>query len=850
MTKQLLCAVVVFVAALVAAPRGAQAPTAKPAVPAASAAPDARFIDQYCASCHNPRARAGGLTLDTLELAKIDAHDETWEKVVRKLRTGMMPPEGAAKPTAAVRETFTAALEARLDAAAARRLDPGTPALHRLNRTEYGNAIRDLLAVDIDVSALLPPDDATAGFDNIADVLGVSPALIEGYVAAATKISRLAIGDPSIGLDRAVYRVAGDVSQDAYVEGLPLGTRGGMVVRHLFPLDAEYDLQIGAAAGRGGARGGGGAGAAAGGARGGAPQAGGARGEGSGATARGDGPPADGAVPEPPAATGRGGARGGARGAGPAGARGVGAGAGAGGDSTIYVALDGERVPVGRGSTRIRVPAGPHTLAVASLSTSGTAGADGIFSVETRTPGITQISISGPHNPTGPGDTPSRRRLLVCTPASAADEEPCARRILSTLLTRAYRRPVSTTATELATPLEFYRAGRQSGSFEAGIRRALARVLVDPAFLFRFEREPANVAPGAAYRISDLELASRLSFFLWSSVPDDELIALAARRGLQEPKALEQQVRRMLADPRAEALVTNFAGQWLFLRDLKNVRPESNDFDGNLRASMQRETELLFRAVLQEDRSVIDFLDADFTFVDERLARHYGLPGIRGERMRRVTLPADGQRRGLLGHASVLTLTSAANRTSPVVRGKWVLENLLGAPPPQPPPGVETNLEKDPQQVKVTSLRQRLEQHRASAACASCHRLMDPVGLALENFDHTGKWRDKDGGVAIDATGQLADGTRVNGPDSLRRALLARSDVFVTVLAEKLMTYAVGRPMRAEDMPAVRTIVRGSAPGRHRFSSMILEVVKTPQFQMRTKASPPVAVAGVARTGE
>ena len=877
MTKHLLCAVVVFGATIAAAPRGAQAPTAKPgptakpatpAAPVASAAPDARFITQYCASCHNARARAGGLALDTLDLAKVEGHGETWEKVVRKLRTGMMPPEGAARPTAAARETFTTALEVRLDAAAARRLDPGAPALHRLNRTEYGNAIRDLLAVDIDVSALLPPDDATAGFDNIADVLGVSPALIEGYVAAATKISRLAVGDPSIGVDRAVYRVAGDVSQDAYVEGLPLGTRGGMVVRHLFPLDAEYDLQIGAGGGRGGARGAGAGGAAAGGApggaaggagggaaagggaRGGASQAGGARGNGSVATAP-DAASADRSAAEPPAAQGRAGGRGGARGAGPAGARGAGPGGGGAGDSTIYFALDGVRVPVGRGSTRIRVPAGPHTLSVASLSTSGTAGADGIFSIETRAAGITQISISGPHNPTGPGDTPSRRRLLVCTPTSAADEEPCARRILSTLLTRAYRRPISTTATELATPLEFYRAGRQgqSATFETGIRRALARVLVDPAFLFRFEREPANVAPGAAYRISDLELASRLSFFLWSSVPDDDLIALAARRGLQDPKALEQQVRRMLADPRAEALVTNFAGQWLFLRDVKNARPESNDFDGNLRASMQRETELLFRAVLEEDRSVIDFLDADFTFVDERLARHYGLPGIRGERMRRVTWPADSPRRGLLGHASVLTLTSAANRTSPVVRGKWVLENLLGAPPPQPPPGVETNLEKDPQQVKVTSLRQRLEQHRANSACASCHRLMDPVGLALENFDHTGKWRDKDGGVAIDATGQLADGTKVNGPDSLRRALLAKSDVFVTVLAEKLMTYAVGRPMRADDMPAVRTVVRGSAPGRHRFSSMILEVVKTPQFQMRTKALP-VTAAAAARTGE
>ena len=361
-------------------------------------------------------------------------------------------------------------------------------------------------------------------------------------------------------------------------------------------------------------------------------------------------------------------------------------------------------------------------------------------------------------------------------------------------------------------------------------------MLVDPSFLFRFERQPASVAAGAAYRISDLELASRLSFFLWSSIPDDELIAVAAKGALKDPATLERQVRRMLADPRADALVANFAGQWLFLRELKNARPDAPDFDANLRSSMQRETELLFRTILQEDRSVVEFLDSDFTFVDERLARHYGIDGIRGPRMRRVTIPADSPRRGLLGHGSVLTLTSAANRTSPVVRGKWILDNLLGTPPPQPPPGVETNLEKDPQQVKATSLRQRLEQHRNSPTCAACHRLMDPIGLALENFDHTGRWREMDGQIRIDASGQLADGTKVTGPDSLRRALLARSDVFVSVVAEKLLTYAVGRPMRAEDMPAVRAIVKGAAPQQSRLSSLILQTVRTPQFQMRTKA--------------
>jgi hypothetical protein len=485
----------------------------------------------------------------------------------------------------------------------------------------------------------------------------------------------------------------------------------------------------------------------------------------------------------------------------------------------------------------LRVSAGPHTIAAAPFVRTHTSGADGVFHVEARTPGVTQITITGPHNATGPGETPSRRRLLVCRPAAPADEEGCAKRILGTLATRAYRRPVTDASAELKVLLDFYRTGRATGSFDSGVQSAVARVLVDPQFLFRFEREPASIPPGTAYRLSDLDLASRLSFFLWSSIPDDELRDAAVRGELKDPAVLERQVRRMLKDPRAEALVGNFAGQWLFLRELKNARPDAPGFDANLRQSLQRETELLFRAIMQEDRSVIEFLDSDFTFVDERLARHYGIPDVRGSRMRRVTLPADSPRRGLLGHGSILTLTSAANRTSPVVRGKWILENVLGAPPPQPPPGVETNLEKDPDQVKATSLRQRLELHRANPACASCHRIMDPIGLALENFDHTGKWRTRDGSALIDATGQLIDGTPLNGPESLRRALLARSDVFVTVLAEKLLTYASGRALRPQDMPAVRGIVRGAAADRFRFSSMILGVVKAPQFQLRTKSS-------------
>ena len=772
----ILCAVAAWVGAAVAWPMRSGV-SAQTAPPRASSSPAPGFLQQYCVSCHNPRVKSGGLQLEGLDPARPEGHEEVWEKAVRKLRTGMMPPDGAPKPSATVRAGFTVALESALDRAAARRPDPGSPALHRLNRAEYANAVRDLLAIDVDVNAMLPPDDSAAGFDNIADVLGVSPALIEGYVAAATKISRLAIGDPSIGLDRAVYRMAGDVSQDSHVEGLPLGTRGGIVIRHYFPLDAEYDLQVG--------------------------QAGGAR--------LGGAPPAG---PRP---------------------------------SDLYVALDGVPLQVqGRGATRLRVPAGPHTIAAAPVVRTHTGGSDSIFAVEARTPGISQVSITGPHNATGPGDTPSRRRLFVCQPASAAEAEPCARRILRTLATRAYRRPVADPSAELNTLVAVYREGAgaagPAGSFESGIRRAVARVLVDPQFLFRFEREPVDgspgkpLQPGTAYRITDLELASRLSFFIWSSIPDDELLEVAARGGLRTPASLERQVRRMLADPRANALVTNFAGQWLFLRELKNARPDHPDFDGNLRSSLQRETELFFQSVLREDRSVINFLDADYTFVDERLAEHYGIPNVRGSRMRRVSLPPDSRRRGLLGHGSILTLTSAANRTSPVVRGKWILENVLGAPPPQPPPGVETNLEKDPQQVKMTSLRQRLEQHRASPACASCHRLMDPVGLALENFDHTGKWRTTDGDIPIDASGRLADGSLVNGPDALRTALLARSDVFVTVLTEKLLTYAVGRAMRPQDMPAVRSIVRGAAADNYRLSSLILGVVRAPQFQMRTKS--------------
>ena len=773
-------ATLVLTCALVATLNGAQTAPAPRVAPAVTTpVPDAAFLKQYCLGCHNDRARMGTLSLESLDPTKIAGHEDVWEKVVRKVRTGMMPPEGAPKPAAAARAGFASSLEAQLDRAALARPDPGTPALHRLNRAEYANAIRDLLAVDIDVTAMLPPDDSAAGFDNNADVLGVSPAHIEGYASAAAKISRIAVGDPSIGLDRVTYRVPGDLAQDVHQDGQPLGTRGGLIVTHTFPLDAEYDLEIG----------GGGGGGRLGGARGAAPPRGG-----------GPAPPDD-----------------------------------------RFVTLDGERITLAaRGATRLRVAAGPHTITAAMAIRSRVTGVDTVFNAPTRAGGISQITIVGPFNPTGPGDSPSRRLLMTCTPTSAADETRCARAILNTLASRAYRRPVPATGPEMDTLLEFYKAGRERGRFDSGIQRAVARVLVDPQFLFRFEREPANVAPGAPFRLTDIELASRLSFFLWSSIPDEALMADARRGALKDPAILEKQVRRMLADPKSEALVSNFAGQWLLLRELRNSRPDSPDWDGNLRQSFQRETEMLFEAVMREDRRVIDLLDADFTFVDERLARHYGIPNVHGSRMRRVTLGPNHPRRGLLGHGSILTVTSAANRTSPVTRGKWVLENVLGAPPPTPPPGVESNLEKDPEQVKVTSLRQRMELHRSNPACASCHRLMDPIGFSLENFDHTGKWRALDGKTPIDASGVMIDGSRLDGPATLRQALLGHSDVFAGVFAERLLTYATGRGLRPQDMPAVRAVARAAAQNGYRFSSFVLGVAKSAPFQMKTKAAAPV----------
>jgi mono/diheme cytochrome c family protein len=757
------------------------APTAFTQGTSTTAAPGAQaVVDRYCVTCHNARVRAGGLTLEPLKVAGAGQDPQTWEKVVRKVRTGMMPPSGAPRPDRATLDEFAIAVENTLDRAAADAPNPGAPALHRLNRTEYGNAVRDLLDLPIDAAALLPGDDSSEGFDNLASVLSVSPALMQAYVTAAAKISRLAVGDPTISADITTYLAPRGTSQAAHREGLPLGTRGGMVVRHVFPLDAEYEFRVGRAGG---------------------------------------------------------------------GLFGLPA---VGGDDPIEITLNGERVQVlgrdVRGGVRLKVPAGPHTIGVAVIRRANARGVDDLFSELASNAGVQNLTINGPLNPTGSGDTPSRRKIFTCGPPSpsglrrdggvrdtsnAADEDACARQILSRLATRALRRPIGERESTIATLMDFFESGRKLRGFESGIQYALARLLVDPQFIYRFERAPANVRAGAVYRISDLELASRLSFFLWSSIPDDELLKVAASGRLDEPTVLEQQTRRMLADDRARALVDNLAGQWLLLRQLDDITPGTKEFDGNLRYAFRRETELLFETIVREDRSILDLIDADYTFVDERLARHYGIPYIRGSRFRRVAL-SDEARRGLLGHGSLLTVTSAGNRTSPVKRGKWILENLLGAPVPLPPPGVETNLtESTAPGATPTSVRQRLEQHRASPSCASCHAVMDPVGFSLEHFDLIGKYRDADGGVPINATGRLADGTALDGPASLRTALLDRKDAVASTATEKLLTYALGRRVEYFDMPAVRAVVRDAARHDYRFSSLIVGIVKSTPFQMK-----------------
>jgi mono/diheme cytochrome c family protein len=738
-------------------PLSAQPPQAVAA--ATTASPDSTFLVQYCIGCHNQRAKVAGLALDTLDLSKVGPDAETWEKVVKKIRTGMMPPSGARRPERTALDGFATNLEQRLDKAADPNAALVTPALHRLNRTEYANAIRDLLALDVDVNVLLPADGSSQGFDNLAEALAVSPSLIQGYISAAMKISRLAVGDRTMAPSQTTFSPPPDLAQDRHIEGLPLGTRGGFLIHHTFPLDAEYEFALGGRPG----------------------------------------------------------------------------GPGAGVDIT----LDGEQIKVENPrSFRLKVSAGPHTIGLSLPDRQRGAGIDEIYSdfrvdaTFINPGGVPNLVVTGPLNVTGVGDTPSRRKIFTCRPKSTADEATCARSILTTIARRAYRGPVS--AAESDTLMGFYKKGREAGDFESGVQEGLARILVAPRFVFRAEEEPPTIASGQPYRVGDAELASRLSFFLWSSIPDDELLDVAIKGRLRDPKVLDQQVKRMLADAKADAIVENFAGQWLYLRELDHVQTEARNFDENLRRSFRRETELLFRTIVRDDRSLIDLIDADYTFVDERLARHYGIPNIRGSYFRRVQLPADSPRRGLLGQGSMLTVTSIATRTSPVSRGKWVLENLLGTPAPVPPPGVETNL-GGAEAAKTSSLRQRLEAHRASPVCASCHRIMDPMGFALENFDLIGEWREYDGPTKIDSTGQLADGTPVSGPKDLREAVLNRSDSFMTTAAEKLYTYALGRPVHSYDMPTVRRIVQRAAANDNRFSSLIMGIIESDAFLKRIK---------------
>jgi hypothetical protein len=767
-------AVVLALASIDVQTAGSQRPSERPSTattpPTASAALPPAVLKQYCFTCHNDRARIGGLALDTLNFEHVAADAATWEKVVRKIRTGMMPPSGARRPERSVLDSFATELETRLDRAAPPGSGLEAPALHRLNRTEYSNAIRDLLDLDVDVKALLPSDASSEGFDNIAEALAVSPSLIQGYVTAAMKISRKAVGDRTATPSQITYAVPGGLAQDRHIEGLPLGTRGGMLVRHTFPLDAEYEFNV----------------------------------------------------------TG-----------------GFGGGGGGGGGATTDVTLDGEKLAVTNPRNfRIKVTAGPHTIGAALVDRQRAAGVDEAFSdfridsAFTPAGGVQTVVITGPFNATGPGDTPSRHRIFVCSPkpggggpSRASDEAACARKIITTLASRAYRRTVLDEEAE--TLLGFYQEGRGEGDFESGIQHALARILVAPNFLYRIEEQPKGARRGIAYPVSSLELASRLSFFLWSSIPDDELLEIAAKGRLRDPMVLGRQVKRMLEDPKAEALTTNFAGQWLYLRDLANVQTSATNFDDNLRQAFRRETEMLFSTIVREDRSIVDLLDADYTFVDERLARHYGIPNIHGSYFRRVQLDPASPRRGLLGQGSMLTVTSVATRTSPVSRGKWILENILGTPAPIPPPGVETNLEKDPAEVKATSLRQRMETHRNNPVCASCHKIMDPIGFALENFDLVGTWRERDGPAPVDASGQLVDGTPLGGPADLRQALLTRSDAFATTATEKLLTYALGRPIEYYDMPTVRSIVRRAARNDYRFSSLVIGVLESAPFQMK-----------------
>jgi len=791
------------------AANGATAPAAAPVTPIAYQ----EMLNKYCITCHNQKARipAGApLALDVANLKDPGSDAAVWEKVVRKLGVGAMPPQGSPTPGAAELNKFRSTLISSLDSAAAKQNNPGHYVLHRLNRTEYANAVRDLLGVDFDVAELLPSDGGDFGFDNIASALKITPMLMEGYLTAALRISDIAVGDAEVAPGTATFSISTVVTQRQHVDGLPLGTRGGTVQRYNFPADGEYVFY--------------------------------------GRLLR---TVAEGYVGDEGHET----------------------------PFQFIVTVDGEQVfsaPVGgkqdhessgknitisreevdrrMTSPRIPITAGPHEVGFTFIDRP--AAEQNAWqpvlrdSLEAHNPsGLPRLrtgNIEGPFNVTGISETPTRKRLFTCKPATPVKEAPCASEILSTVARRAYRRPVG--PNDMEAPMAFYNEARmKGGDFDAGIRAGLARILASPAFVFRSESDPANLPEGAAHRISDLELASRLSFFLWSSIPDDELMNLAIAGRLREPRVLEAQVRRMIADERSDALMNDFTGQWLQLRNLDKVTPDLlmfPDFDDNVRQAFRKETELLFASIVKENRSVLDLLDADYTFVNERLARHYGIKGVYGARFRKVPV-TDPNRRGLLGQGSFLALTSVANRTSPIIRGKYVISNFLNTPP-LPPPANVPQLEASAPKDRPSTVREQLELHRANAVCAACHRSMDPIGFALENFNAVGQWQDvtKDG-LKIDSAGVLFDGTRVDGPVALRKALLARPEVFVGTVTEKLMTYALGRGLEPVDMPVVRSIMRGAAKNNYAMQSIVLGIVQSSAFQMRTKitksAAKPVA---------
>jgi hypothetical protein len=743
------------------------------------------FVESNCLDCHNKSEKKAGLAIDELMATGISRSQEVWEKVVRKLAGRQMPPSDMPRPQEKDYESATAWLESSLDAAATAHPNPGrTETFRRLNRTEYQNAIRDLLGLDVDIVSLLPPDESSLGFDNIT-VTDLSPTLLNRYLSAAQTISRMAVGRAPSKPREDIFRIRPDVTQDAHVEGLPIGTRGGIAIPYNFPQDGQYEIQV---------------------------------------RLMRDRNESIESLHE---------------------------------SHELEVLLDRDRCklftinPPAKGNsdqtldaslnTRIKTTAGAHNIGVAFLAKSAALQETtrqplnvhfNFYRHPRLGPAVYQVSIIGPFEASGSGDTLSRRQLFISTPGSPSDEETCAKKILSNLVRHAYRRPAN--EKDLQTPLKFYHAGRADGGFEAGIESALSSILVNPQFLFHIERDPPNTPSKRVYSIDDVTLASRLSFFLWSSIPDTELLDRAESGDLRRPEMLAEQVRRMLTDKRSESLVTDFADQWLYLRNLDSINPDMRlfpDFDDNLRQAMRQETELFFESILREDRSVLDLIKADYTFLNERLAKHYGIPHIYGSSFRRVSLDQRSRRGGLLRQGSILAVTSYATRTSPVIRGQWVLKNMIGSPPPPPPANVPAL--KDNTVSNTHSVRDRLQEHRANPACASCHKSMDPVGFALENFDAVGRWRESDADKPIDASGEFLDGTKFNDVSGLEQALLNRPDLFVRTLTEKLMTYALGRRVEYYDAPAIRKIVAAARDDNYRFSRIIVGIVQSTPFQMR-----------------